>query len=78
MATAIRSAITTENQIPLSPKMRGRRKTGMIWKTRVRINEISADVSPSLSAVKNPEEKDAYPIKKNDRAKILNPFAVML
>jgi hypothetical protein len=45
--------------IPPRPRIIGRSITAAHWKTRVLINDITAEVSPSLRAVKNAEPKIA-------------------
>ena len=60
-STAGTSAAATENQIPSSPHSSGKISTVATWNTIVRKNEISAEVSPSLSAVKNAEPSTAVP-----------------
>ena len=68
--------MTAEYQIPSIPKMIGISKTFMTWKTKVRIKEIAAEVTPSLRAVKNPELNDTIPISVKARAKIRKPWIV--
>ena len=67
-ATAINSAVIMDNHIPSRPKKTGKIITAAHSKTRVLKNEISAEVSPSLRAVKNAEPKIAKPAKKNEKA----------
>ena len=64
--TDIISAANTENHIPSTPKIRGSASKHAISKIRVRMNEISADVSPSLSAVKNDEAYIEKPDNRNE------------
>ena len=71
------SAATIDSQIPLSSQMRGKRSTAAIWNTSVRKNEISAEVSPSPSAVKNDEPKIENPESRNENEKIENACAVI-
>ena len=47
------SATTSESQIPFNPRMNGNINTEPISKRSVLRNEISAEVAPSLNAVKN-------------------------
>ena len=57
-ASASSSATTIESQIPSTPMKTGSTSTTMIWKTRVRRNEITAETTPLLSAVKNAENEN--------------------
>lgn len=54
------SANTMESHIPLIPIRKGKHRTHIICRTRVRAKEISADIKPLLSAVKKDE---AYILK---------------
>ena len=54
--------------IPSSSRIRGRSITAAVWKTSVLKKEMSAEVSPSLRAVKNPESKMAKPANRNENA----------
>ena len=56
--SAIPSANVTDIHTPSSGSWKsiGRKMTAKAWKTKVRKKEISAEVSPSLSAVKNAEK----------------------
>ena len=56
------SAPTTASHTPLSPQINGRIKMNAIWKTRVRKNEITAEIRPLLSAVKNADAKIFIPL----------------
>ena len=60
-AAAANSATTTEAQIPSSPHTSGNNITAAIWKTSVLKNEMTAETSPLLSAVKNDEPNIASP-----------------
>ena len=60
------SAATIDSQIPSSFQMSGKRSTAAIWNTSVRKNEMSAEVSPSPSAVKNDEPKIEKPDSRNE------------
>ena len=71
------SATSIEYHIPSSPNIRGNSRTPSIWYTSVLIKEISAEIGPLLSAVKNDEPKIENPEKINDRAKILSPLVVI-
>ena len=64
--TAATSANTMESQIPVSCQISGMIKTNATWNTSVRKNEISADVSPSFSAVKKEEPKIGIPQSRNE------------
>ena len=66
--TAINSATIIDIHIPSRPSTRGRSITDAHWKTRVHIKDISAEVSPSLRAVKNAEPKIATPAKRKEKA----------
>ena len=70
---AINSAAIREYHIPSMPQIIGNSKTAEIWKTRVRKNEIKAEVRPSFSAVKNDEPKMAMPANKNENENITKP-----
>ncbi len=48
IATAITSANTMESQMPSTPRNTGKIRTEAIWNTKVRRNEISAEVRPSF------------------------------
>ena len=48
-------ATTTDSQMPSSLNISGRMRMAATSKTRLRKNEISAEVTPSLSAVKKDE-----------------------
>lgn len=61
--TAINSATTIDNHTPFISQTRGRSITAAHWKTRVRRNEIIADVTPSLSAVKKPSTTPKIDVK---------------
>ena len=52
---AINSATRMEYHTPSMPITSGSSNTAATWNTSVRRNEMSAEVSPSLSAVKNPD-----------------------
>ena len=60
------SAATLDSQIPSSSQMSGKMSTAAIWNTSVRKNEMSAEVSPSPSAVKNDEPKIENPESRNE------------
>ena len=62
--------------MPSIPKIKGRSKIAIIWKTNVRRKEITAEVRPSLRAVKKPEPKIVNPMNRKDKAKIRNPDTV--
>ena len=49
------SAAEIASHTPLSPKKIGSTSTAITWHTSVLINEISAEISPLPSAVKNAE-----------------------
>ena len=63
--TAITSATTMDAQIPSRSKNMGIIKTAATWNKRVRRKEITAEVSPSFNAVKNPDPKIAKPLVKH-------------
>lgn len=54
--------------MPSSCQISGRRSTAKTWNTSVREEEISAEVRPSLRAVKKPEPKMAKPEKRKEKA----------
>ena len=56
---AINSATTIEYQTPPISKIKGNSKTAAIWNTTVLKKDMTAEVTPSLRAVKNPEPKIA-------------------
>lgn len=49
------SATTMDIQMPSMSQMVGKSSTAATWNTSVRKNEMAAEVSPSLSAVKKLE-----------------------
>ena len=59
--TAITSAAIIEYQMPSIPQINGRIITAALSNNSVRRNEISAEVNPSFSAVKNAEPKMEIP-----------------
>ena len=71
-SAAINSATIIDAHTPSISQISGKSITAAVWNTIVLINEISAEVSPSLSAVKNPESKIANPINKNANENIKN------
>ena len=73
--TAISSATRTEAQIPVVPKRRGRSRTAPHSNTIVLKKEIIADVIPSFSAVKKPDEKVLNHIKRKTRENFVFPHA---
>lgn len=75
-AAAASSAATIDTQIPSMSKISGRRITAATCSTKVLKKEISAEVRPSLSAVKKDEPKIAKPANKNEKEKILKPLTV--
>ena len=64
---AANSATTTDTQMPFNAGEinKGKSNTAPIWKTRVRKNEIKAEIKPLFNAVKKPEPKIASPQNKN-------------
>ena len=64
------SAMTNESHTPSIFINMGRSSTARVWNTRVRRNEISAEISPLLSAVKKDEPKMLMPLNKNENEKI--------
>ena len=70
--TAITSATTMDAQIPSRSKNMGIIKTAATWNKRVRRKEITAEVSPSFNAVKNPDPKIAKPAKRKENEKMRN------
>ena len=71
ITNAATSAIATDHHIESPPITAGRISTARSWNTRVRRNEIVAEIRPLLSAVKNPEAKIFSPAKRKDGAKSL-------
>ena len=71
------SATIIDIQMPSSSHIRGRIITAPVWKTSVLINEIIAEVSPSLRAVKNDEPNIANPANKNEKEYIRKPRSVI-
>ena len=65
-----------EIHTPVMPQIIGRISTAATSNTSVRKNEISAEVSPSFSAVKKPEPNTAKPMNKKDSAKMRKPDTV--
>ena len=61
---AASSATTMDIQIPSSSNTSGNSITAAIWKTSVLKNDMSAEIRPLLSAVKNDEPKMANPAKR--------------
>ena len=66
----------TEIQTPLISQISGSSITAAHSKIIVRTKEMIAEVTPSFSAVKNPDEKMPKPIKMKDIAKIRKPEIV--
>ena len=60
------SATTTALQIPSSPNSLGRIRMHATWNKNVRTNEMAADTSPLLSAVKNELPKILKPHNKKE------------
>lgn len=71
------SATTTAYQIPSSPQIKGRVRTAAHWNTMVRKRAISAEVSPSPSAVNREEPKMAKPDTKKEKEKIVKACTVI-
>ena len=66
------SAATIESHTPSSSQNIGKIMTAATWKTSVLKNEMSADVRPSLKAVKKDEPNIENPENRNENEKILN------
>ena len=62
------SATTIEYHIPSSPQISGKIKTAALWNRRVLRKEMSAEVNPSLRAVKKADPKIENPTKRNENA----------
>ena len=60
------SATARAIQIPFVPNISGRIRMAATWITRVLKNEIAADNTPLLSAVKKADPKILNPATKND------------
>ena len=58
----INSAIPTALQIPLIPNNVGSKRIIIIWNMSVRRNEIAADTTPLLKAVKKEDAKILKPL----------------
>ena len=69
-SAAISSAITTESHIPSISITKGSKSTAAIWNTKVRKNDIVAEIRPLFSAVKKDEPKMARPAKRKEKEKI--------
>ena len=67
-----------ESQIPSISHIIGNRITAAIWKTSVRIKDITADVSPSFNAVKKEEPNTEKPESRKENEKIENAWFVIL
>lgn len=72
------SAPTMDSQIPSISQKIGNKITAAIWKTRVRINDITADVKPSFNAVKKEEPNTEKPDSRKENEKIENAWFVIL
>ena len=59
------SAKRTDDQIPSIAKKMGRIRTALTWNTRVRKNDIIAEIAPLLSAVNNADAKMFIPVRTN-------------
>lgn len=62
------SPTVTESQMPSMPNSIGSTMTAATWNTSVRRNEMTAETSPLLSAVKNAEAYMANPMNRKHRA----------
>ena len=58
------SATPTAHQMPSIPNIAGNKRSMAIWNIRVRKNEIAADTTPLLKAVKKEEAKILKPLIK--------------
>ena len=76
-ATDMTSAATIDSQMPSSSQISGKMSTAATWNTSVRKNEMSAEVIPSPSAVKNDEPKIEKPDSRKENEKIENACAVI-
>ena len=70
------SEATMPHQMPITPKMSGKRKTKAICKTSVRIKEIKPEIIPLFNAVKKEEKKIDIPQKRKTIEKILIAVAL--
>ena len=71
------SATATDDHIPFMPNIIGSRSTADNWNTRVRRNDIAADMGPLFNAVKNDEPNMLQPFIRNTKQYILNPMSVI-
>ena len=70
------SANIIDDQIPFTPNIKGSIRSDKTSKTSSRKNDINAEVSPSLSAVKNEEAYIEKPEKRQANEYIENAFFV--
>ena len=79
MATvkAMTSAKMMEYQIPSIPNNNGSKSTARISNTRVRKNEIVAEIRALFRAVKKKEPKIAAPANRKEKEYMKNPRSVM-
>ena len=73
---AVMSAAGTASQTPESPSIRGRVKRTKTMPSRLRANDIRAEVRPSEMAVKKPEMKRLKPQSRNESEKSRKPWCV--
>ncbi len=69
-------APTTESHIPYIRHISGNIITAAIYKTRVLRKDMSAEIKPFTSAVKNDEPYIAIPTNRNENQKNKNPLRV--
>ena len=67
---------TIESHIPSTPINKGSTNTNINWNTRVLRTEITAEITPLLSAVKNDVENIPNPENKKQNENIKNPLRV--
>ena len=70
------SATKTDHQMPLSPNIDGKRRTDRSSNTSVRTKDITAEMVPLFSAVKNEDVNMLPPDSKNENKKIRNAWMV--
>ena len=73
---AMPSANTADHHIPSIFQKSGSMNTNAAWSITVRMNEMSAEISPLFIAVKSAEPKIPIPQKRNDTEYIENACMV--
>ena len=75
-ATASTSATTSDSHIPLVSHIRGSINIAASWNTNVLKKDMTAEVTPSFSAVKKDEPYMAKPENKKEKENITKPSKV--